>query len=186
MAKRDILASQRLNERFPHTLLTGSSGLGKSYFAIAMAEELGYYFSHIEGSTVSSKNELTRLLIRANQESQSAGQRLLFFIDECHRLGRLQEVLYYPLTEWYIITRDGQHRLSPFTLFAATTHPNMLLPSFVTRLSNTWYLHPYSTLQIQRMIDTKFAGWGIRLVPEVSWIIAKRCLGIPRLANNLS
>ena len=186
MARRDILASQRLDEGFPHTGLFGPGGIGKSFFTTAMAEELNYYFGHIEGSTVSTKNELTCLLVDADQKARNSGKRLLFFVDECHRLGRLQEVLYYPLTEWYVITKNGQQRLAPFTLFAATTNPNMLLPSFITRLGNTWYLQPYTTSQIQRIIDTKFADWKIKIPSEVSWLISKRCLGIPRLANSLS
>ena len=186
IARRDIAASRVLNEPLSHVGLFGVAGCGKTFLAQCVAEELGYHFFSIEGSTTNSKNELTQLLVRADQEARTRSKQLLFFIDECHRLGKLQEVLYYPMVEWYIITRDGKHKLTPFALFAATTHPNMLLSSFMTRLSNTWYLHPYTVLQIQRIIDQQFTKWSMPIASWVSHLIAKRCLGIPRLANNLA
>ena len=186
MAMRDIVASRILNEKFPNTGLFGISGVGKSYFAEAVAEELRYYFFQIEGSTVSTKREIVQLLSKADEMSKSEGMPLLFFIDEAHRLGKLQEVLYYPMTKHYIVTKDGIQQFSPFTVFAATTHPHMLLPSFIIRLTNQWHLYRYSHFEIYDVIAQEFDKYRIHAKPWLISVIAHRCLGIPRLAANLS
>jgi Holliday junction DNA helicase RuvB len=186
MAMRDIVASRILNERFPNTGLFGISGVGKSFFAEAVAEELGYHFFQIEGSTVATKKELVELLCRADDAANNRGARLLFFVDEAHRLGKLQEVLYYPMTKWYIATKEGFRKFAPFTVFAATTHPHMLLPSFMSRLSNQWHLDRYSHSEIYQVVESEFSKHHIHAEPYLISMITQRCLGIPRLATNLA
>jgi Holliday junction resolvasome RuvABC ATP-dependent DNA helicase subunit len=185
MAQRDIRACLRVNEVFPHTGLFGPGGLGKTAFAMAMAKDLGYFFVQVEGAAVNNRQVLISLLKRACDGAAAHDRRALIFIDECHRLGSLQEVLYYPMTEWRVTTTDGDIRLTPFTLVAATTHPNMLMGSFISRLQNQWHMERYELRDIREIIHRQFCAYGITCDHVYLDRIGKRSLGVPRQAKNL-
>jgi len=185
MTRRDIKACLVTGEPFPHSSLFGPRGLGKTYYTECVAEELGSYFFPIEGTTVATKKALIDLLFLADREAVRHKKKLLFFIDEAHRLGKMQEALYYPLSKCYVQTKDGIVYLEPFTLFAATTHPNMLLPSFVSRLPNQWYLRRYDIEDMKIIVAEQLSKHQLTFDGEIVESIAARCLGIPRLAYSL-
>lgn len=186
MAKRDIRAALRSGEVFPHTGLFGPGGLGKTAFAQAMAKDLNYFFLQVEGAAIKNRKELLNLLVKGNENAIASNKNLLFFVDECHRLGTLQEALYYPMTDWRITTSSGEIRFNPFTLIAATTHPHMLMGSFTSRLQNQWYLERYSQHDIRKIVLKLFDKWGISQDIVTAGHIASRSLGIPRRAKNLA
>jgi Holliday junction DNA helicase RuvB len=185
MAQRDIKACLRVGEVFPHTGLFGPGGLGKTAFAMAMAKDLGYFFVQVEGAAIKNREQLIHLLRTANENAVALGRHLLFFVDECHRLGTLQEVLYYPMTEWRVTTSGGDVRFQPFTVVAATTHPNMLMGSFISRLQNEWHLDRYDLHDIRQIVMRQFDKWGMKQDIQTADLIARRSLGIPRQAKNL-
>lgn len=185
MAQRDIKACLRIGEVFPHTGLFGPGGLGKTAFAMAMARDLGYFFVQVEGAAIKNRDHLINLLRVADENASAVGQHLLFFVDECHRLGTLQEVLYYPMTDWRVTTAGGDVVFKPFTVVAATTHPNMLMGSFISRLQNEWHLDRYALHEIRKIVMIQFDKWDIDQDIQTADIIARRSLGVPRQAKNL-
>lgn len=185
MAKRDIKACLSVGEVFPHTGLFGPGGLGKTAFAMAMAKDLGYYFIQVEGAAVKTREQLIGLLKRSSDYARSINKNLLFFVDECHRLGSMQEVLYYPMVEWRVTTMDGDISLAPFTLVAATTHPNMLMGSFISRLQNQWHLDRYDIVSMRSIIARQLDKWGLAYDFFIVDKIAQRSLGVPRHALSL-
>ncbi|KKK72970.1 hypothetical protein LCGC14_2898570, partial [marine sediment metagenome] len=137
-ARVAIAASRRSGEVFPHTLLYGIGGTGKTAFARAVGFELGYHFIETHAAAFKKREQLFEALVHYSAEAQLHGKPLLFFLDEVHGLKlTLQEALYSVLKEWWIPSDRGKQYLAPFTLIAATTRIDMLdANSFVTRFPN--------------------------------------------------
>jgi holliday junction DNA helicase RuvB len=184
VAKRDIKACLVTSEQFPHAGIFGNSGLGKSSFASAIAYELKYYFEMIEGAMTKTRNALQQKLIDASNSAKTYEKRLLFFVDEVHRLPQEpQEALYYPMVTGQVTGSNIQ--LQPFSIFVATTHPHLLSGPFMSRLQNKWYLDRYIKEDICKMIIKWLNDVNLGYEVGCVEIIANRSLGIPRTAYNL-
>jgi Holliday junction DNA helicase RuvB len=183
-----IRACRRSGETFPHTLLYGIGGTGKTEFARRVGYELGYHFVETHAAAFKKREPLFATLIQHSKEAQRAGHPLLFFIDEIHRLRTiLQEALYQALKEWWIPTLEGNIRIPAFTLFGATTRFDMLdSNSFVTRFGNVWEIQRYELQEMAAIVANELSKQKLRFSAEVSYDIAKRCLGVPRNAVNLA
>jgi len=183
-----IKVCKKTGEIFDHCLLSGIGGTGKTAFARAIGEELGYYFVETHGGVFKSSVQMFDFLIKHTEEARIRGQVFLFFLDEIHGLSTdLQESLYSAMKEWWLPTKHGQLSISPFTLIAATTRFDMLdANSFVTRFPNVWEIDRYSDENICYIIAYEFDKMGIRYNREVLFNISKRCLGIPRNAVTLA
>lgn len=187
-ARVAILASRRSGEVFPHTLLYGIGGTGKTAFARAIGHELGYHFVETHAAAFKKRDQLFETLVHYSAEAQRLGRPLLFFLDEVHGLKlHLQEAFYSVMKEWWIPTKRGKEFIPPFTLIAATTRFDMLdANSFVTRFLNVWEIRRYPLEDIQSIVAYEFDKVGLGYSFEVVADIAKRCLGIPRIAVTLS
>ena len=175
-------------EVFPHTLLYGIGGTGKTAFARAVGNELNYYFVETHAAAFKHRHQLFDALVHYSEEAQAMGRPLLFFLDEVHRLKLpLQEALYSVMKEWWIPTDQGKQHIPPFALVAATTRFDMLdANSFVTRFPNCWELDRYSLADIEAIVAYEFDKGRLRYSREAVADIAKRCLGIPRIAVTLA
>jgi len=181
LASRDAKASRRANEQFPHTGLYGPGGLGKTVFTDSMSVDLGYWRYMIEGAMCKTRKAAQDHLRQGCEEAKSRGKRLLFFIDEAHRLSpEAQEALYIPMLTGRF---EGY---STFTVFAATTHPHMLLGPFKSRLRNEWYFSRYEHYDIERMIVKWWRKNNMKWDRKSVELVAQRSLGIPRNGYNLS
>jgi len=189
-ARIDIAACKRTGETFPHSLLTGIGGVGKTALALAIAEELGYYSIVTEAAALKTKAQIDQRLFSANESALSAGKPLLLFVDEAQRLSRpQQEVFYYPMDRGdpRIIESTGTVHLSPFTLMAATTRRDALdQGSFVKRFGNIWQIRRYSVDDLLVILNKYFESQGIDADYEHLKYMAKRCLGVPRQAKRLA
>ena len=184
IAHRDIQASKISGELFPNTLLAGNGGLGKTALAECVCFELGYHYDMIEGAMVKTRNALQQKLVGASNDAKSSGRRLLFFVDEVHRLPQEpQEALYYPMVNGQITGSNVQ--LQQFSIFVATTQPHLLLGPFLSRLQNKWYLDRYNHNDICDMVSKWLND--VNLLYDITCInlIANRSLGVPRTAYNL-
>lgn len=186
-ARVAIVASVRSGEVFPHTLLYGIGGTGKTAFARATGYELNYHFMETHAAAFKKRDQLFDALIHYSAEASRAGRPLLFFLDEVHGLRlTLQEALYSAMKEWWIPTDRGKRFIPPFTLIAATTRFDMLdAHSFVTRFPNVWEINRYSLEDIRYIVAYEFDKMSLLYDYAVVDDIAKRCLGIPRIAVRL-
>lgn len=187
-ARVAIVASQVSGETFPHTLLYGIGGCGKTAFSRAIGGELCYHFIETHAAAFKKRDQLFESLVRYSDEAHHLRVPLLFFLDEVHGLRlTLQEALYSVMKEWWIPTDRGKRFIPPFTLIAATTRFDMLdANSFVTRFPNVWEIHRYSEEDIEFIVANEFDSLGMSYSLEVLTDIAKRCLGIPRVAVTLT
>jgi len=173
---------------FPHTVVWGVGGTGKTELARCIGTELGYHFVEIHAAAFKKREQLFSALIQFSEEARSKGVSLLFFIDEIHRLKLVfQEVLYQCMKEWWLPTLTGRIHLFPFTLFGATTRFDMLdSNSFVTRFGNVWEIQRYGLNDMAAIIAGCLSNHGLGFSSEISYAIARRSLGIPRNGVNLA
>lgn len=183
-AIEQIRGCRRSDLLFPHTLLYGIGGTGKTAFSRAIGNELEYYFVEVEANVFKTREQLLTFLLQSSSSAQTRNCVLLLFIDEIHRLRLpIQEALYVPMKEWRIVSRSGDIYLSPFTFIGATTRFDMLdANSFVTRFENLWEIERYSETDIGMIVAHEFRKVGLNFSRKIVEIIAKRCLGIPRNA----
>lgn len=183
-----ISACRATGECFPHTLLTSIGGCGKTEFARCIGSELAYHFVETHAAAYKKPEQLLEALVHYSEEALSLGHTLLFFLDEIHGLRLpLQESLYSVMKEWWIPTKRGKQHLAPFTLIAATTRFDLLdANSFITRFPNCWEINRYPESAIRNIVACEFDKMGLGYDLAVVSDIAKRCLGIPRIAVTLS
>jgi Holliday junction DNA helicase RuvB len=176
---------KRRSAPFPHTLLLGPGGLGKTEFARALSEELDCYFHEVEAISFGTRKQLIDQLVLANERCQN--RKLMFFLDEVHRLSpALQEACYYPMKEWRITTKDGDIHFKPFSFVAATTLPNKLdKQSFMARFTNVWYFQKYDLLDMNIIVSSLLSAEKLIFSTEVVNEITDRTMGVPRIAKTI-
>jgi len=188
MSRLYISACIKSRRIFPHLLLSGLGGTGKTALARAICNELDYHYVEVLGSVFKSFDDISEFIIKCSEEALRLQKSLLLFIDEVHQLRvNFQESLYLPMKEYRVSTLSGYKKIAPFTLFAATTRFDMLdSNSFITRFPNRWELVRYSESDIACIVANYFRTKGLKFNKEVTRSIAQRSLGIPRNAISLS
>lgn len=171
-----VLIESSKGSVFPHTLLTGGAGLGKTSLARAIAIELGKRFFEVNTACTGSSSESKLKLLAALEDVQSGD---IIFLDEIHSLSRgCQEILYTALESGYI-TYGGwlaQTKLPPFTVIGATTDIAGLTNAMQSRFAHILYLRDYSDSEIIEIISNQ---------SDVdATTLAKYCRGNPRYARN--
>ena len=185
IAARDVKASLLTAEQFPHTGFYGGGGLGKTSAAECISYDLGYYYAMIEGAMCRTRRQVYDRLTTECENARARNKPLLFFIDEAHRLAEEpQEALYYPMLTGRITGQED--RLHRFSIFAATTHPYLLLGPFRSRLQNEWYFCAYEQNEVERMIANWWTQDGFKYDFNSLSAVAKRSLGVPRNAYNIN
>lgn len=177
-----IKAAQIKGECFPHTIITGHSGCGKSTVAMIIANELGNQYKAYSGPSINDIKVVDQILMNIKEND-------VIFIDEIHRLGRrLQEALYFAMEQFQAdVTVDGvtsRIDLPHFTLIAATNLygglNDALLNRFPIQLKLAAYNEDSMTAIVKRICKEK----DIVIDNESANVIAATTRGIPRNANS--
>jgi len=169
---------------FPHAILSGSCGLGKSLLAGIIARELGGELHEELAQNLSSPAHLHGLLMLAEPGD-------CIFIDELHELPPISQTTLYRAIEerkLFLPTRSGERQnisLPPFTLIAATTDEWALSKPLRDRFKLNLRLEHYSTDELAKLLHqrTQRLGWSVSA--EAIRGIAERGRGTPRLAMRL-
>jgi Holliday junction DNA helicase RuvB len=180
-----IKSCQQRNAVFPHTLLLGPGGLGKTEFARAIADDLNYYYEEVEAMALSKRKDIVERLQSANRSAIMNGKPLLLFVDEVHRLSPAeQEAFYYPMKEFKLTDTKGTIQIKPFSLIAATTREDLLdQASFTNRFTNIWRFTAYDNYNLCRIIRRTLATSYVAIHDPELVSAANRCLGNARLAT---
>lgn len=173
-------------QRFPHALLVGPPGLGKSSFCSIVAREIGSELREALGQSIVSPSDLNNILLTAED-------RDVVLIDEAHELTpEFQTALYRAVEERKLfVSGDGFHEklrsipLADFTLLLATTDEFRLLQPLRDRMKMTLRFGFYDIDEIEAILRQRTAALGWEVERSVMRSVAERGRGTPRLALRL-
>jgi Holliday junction DNA helicase RuvB len=173
---------------FPHTLLTGPAGLGKSMLSHIIGRELRSVVHLQMGQAMGNPAKVAEVLCQLKAHD-------ILFIDEIHGLRNpAQEALYLAMEDGLVIppTRAGKDakeskpiRLPPFTIIGATTDAWGLLPSLLRRFKFTIQLARLTAGELSQAIAQRARQKGIGLTAEAAKMIGGLALGRPGIAVNM-
>lgn len=186
---------------FPHTLISGPAGLGKSTFCRAIAQDLNRPYREVFGPSLQKERDIIGLFWDKNKPGLIEPNTILF-IDEIHSVdNKLLEWLYGAMQDKAVVTSNGLLRLPDFTLLAGTTDPGKITAPLRSRFVVTSKLFFYSLDEILQIIDGV-----LKQHPDVYYTLSSEkdpltlfdndtsvrkcieaiCMGTPRLAVNLA
>ncbi len=182
-----VEAARHRKEPLEHILFSGPPGLGKTSLAHIIAHEMKARITVTSGPAIQRAGDFIGILTNL-----ASGDVL--FIDEIHRLSKTVEEFLYPAMENYkidFIVDKGPYaktinfNLKPFTLIGATTRSGLLATPLRDRFGLAYHLDFYPPEELARIIENSALKLSIDLEEGVSFEIARRARGTPRIANRL-
>jgi Holliday junction DNA helicase RuvB len=166
---------------FPHTLLVGPPGVGKSMISGLIARELGCNLHEELAQNIFSPGQLQGLLMLAESGD-------CVFVDELHELPPMvQTTLYRALEEGRLFL--GKDRkpidLPPFTFVAATTETYALAKPLRDRFKVVLQLTHYEPAELIELIRQRAKALNWPVTDKAIEGIAARGRNTPRLALRL-
>lgn len=168
-------------EAFPHLLMCGPGGTGKTLLTELIAKELCTE-CHVElAQNIGNTGQMQGLLMMLEPEH-------ILLIDEIHELSETVQVSLYRAIEERKLFLGGNRKpvnLPPFTLIGATTDEYLLTTSMRDRFKILLRLTHYSDHEMAALIAqrAKRLGWEIEASSVTE--LAGRSRGVPRLAVRL-
>lgn len=182
-----VQAAKQRGEPLGHCLLCGPPGLGKTTLATILSNLMGSSLVVTSGPVIERAGDLAGLLTNLQ-----AGD--ILFIDEIHRLHRTIEEYLYPAMEDFNLdlmidsgpsARSVRVKLNRFTLVGATTKAGQLSSPMRSRFQLTCRLDYYESHDLQQILCRTARILQIQLGEDAAAVLAERCRGTPRIANNL-
>ena len=176
--------AKRDGEPFPHSLIDGLSGLGKSALAEAIATELGAKFRMLVCSKQVDLDVISAVLHAAKEGDVT-------FLDEAHELnGKVQDALLTfidrheaPFLEDVSRNQTEDGLRSPVahsTIVIATDRPSRLANPLKKRMGLIVHLERYSESQL-RLIGRKISSnLGLPISSQALGLLARHARGVPR------
>ena len=168
-------------EAFPHMLMCGPGGTGKTLLTELVAKELCTE-CHVElAQNIGNSGQMQGLLMMLEPEH-------VLLIDEFHELNESVQVCLYRALEERKLFLGGNRKpvnLPPFTLIGATTDEYLLTPSMRDRFKILLRLQHYSDDEIARLIEQRATRLGWEIDTQSIKALAIRSRGVPRLAVRL-
>lgn len=170
-----ISGCKKRNKVFPHMLIDGSAGCGKTTIAYLTSKYLDVPFIECTAGTIESPQQFVDKLALANGG--------IFFIDELQEIKSKVANFILPILEDFQI--NGK-RIKKFTLFACTTEKGKLLKKYkplVERMKIQNTLENYTANDLVRIIkqfkEKTFSKENIN--DDVYELIANNCRNTPRM-----
>ncbi len=181
--KRAADSAEKRGCVMPHVLLSGPAGLGKSTLARATANYIGARCHEVNATAFTSLSGFATAL-RALQPND------ILFIDEIQTLKTdCATMLLQGLEEGFVSVPQSdldlmpQHvKLRPFTVLAATTHPDALSDAMRSRFTVVQEMVRYSKEDIVEVVQAEASKHSLTLEPTAAHRIALHADGIPRTA----
>jgi Holliday junction DNA helicase RuvB len=202
-------AAQKMHKSFPHTMLAGAAGCGKTSTAKHLAKLAGSLFISIACDSIKERFDVALLIKRldrtgysnfGNIENENIIRPTIVFIDEIHNLSlAAQEHLGIAMEEWRLPITAKEARIlklevnknnplywaPQFTLVGATTNDGRLSKPFRDRFKMRFSFAPYSLEESIQIVFSHAKRLEIEVDEHGALEIAKRGRGIPRILVSL-
>lgn len=185
--KMMIDSAKKRGEVVDHILFYGPPGLGKTTFALAIANEIGSSIKITSGPAIERQGDLAAILTSLKRND-------VLFIDEIHRLSRVVEEVLYPAMEdraLDIVMGKGPSAktirlsLEPFTLIGATTQIGKISPPMRDRFGLIQRLDFFGDEDMIEILRRATHLWGIDIDKEALTLLAVASRGTARVGLRL-
>jgi len=180
-------SAKKRGEVVDHILFYGPPGLGKTTFALAIANEIGSSIKITSGPAIERQGDLAAILTSLKRND-------ILFIDEIHRLSRVVEEVLYPAMEdraLDIVMGKGPSAktirlsLEPFTLIGATTRIGKISPPMRDRFGLIQRLDFFGDEDMIEILRRATGLWGINIDDEALTLLAVASRGTARVGLRL-
>jgi len=199
-----LASAKERHDSFPHLLMAGPPGLGKTTLANIIAEEMGQcYFIPIMATAIRSEEDIQTLFMNLpadgyNKEGEvedpSKVESIFIFIDEIHTLKKkITELLHTALEDFVVTikTKDNysgqvktQQMWCPhFCMIGATNYIGSMPKPFVDRFPMQMMFEAYNEEEIGKILVNSAARLGLECSIKGLVNMAMRSRGVPRIAN---
>lgn len=182
-----INSALRRKEVVDHILFYGPPGLGKTTFAMAIANEIGSSIKITSGPAIERQGDLAAVLTGLKKND-------ILFIDEIHRLPKVVEEILYPAMEdgmLDIVMGKGPSAktirlsLEPFTLIGATTQIGKISSPMRDRFGLIQRLDFFSEGDLVEILKRASRLWDIKTEPEALELLSTSSRGTARVGLRL-
>jgi holliday junction DNA helicase RuvB len=182
-----IGSAKKRDEVVDHILFYGPPGLGKTTFAMAIANEIGSSIRITSGPAIERQGDLAAILTGLKAKD-------ILFIDEVHRLSRVVEEILYPAMEdraLDIIMGKGPSAktirlsLEPFTLIGATTQIGNISSPMRDRFGLVQRLDFFEQEDMENIIKRACKLWNIKIEDEALLLLSQCSRGTARIGLRL-
>ena len=182
-----IDSAKKRGEVMDHILFYGPPGLGKTTFALAIANEIGSSIKITSGPAIERQGDLAAILTSLKKDD-------VLFIDEIHRLSRVVEEVLYPAMEdraLDIVMGKGPSAktirlsLEPFTLIGATTQIGKISPPMRDRFGLIQRLDFFGDEDMVEILRRAAKLWEIDIDEDALTLLAVISRGTARVGLRL-
>ena len=193
LIKFSVDSAKKQNKPFPHTMITGGAGTGKTTLCGIVSHEMGVKMRVLMGPSVKDSRDISNLFISTEDDPISDGD--IVFIDEVHAIKKqFQEMLYSAMEDRFVpVMIDGQtfnYKIKNLTVIIATNESFNLPQPLTDRCQVKINLSRYSTEDLTTIIKmnalkmNKVEKDKIDIDDSAAIMLAGVCRGTPRISIN--